>query len=364
VGGLGNCHTDSYLSLVERTLKSAFKENGLTLEVRAVAFGPFCGESSRSAQSCINMLLGPDVDLLHYSFPRASDTAEMRQTLGSVAHGSVHVIELDCAGHAQSLTKGKNALLLQKYSDFGSDVLCLEDALQTIMGESYKGRSWGLSGDGMHAKARESSSGVVWRSWLPGPLGHQFLADAVSLYLMRALRLSQAVKDKVADAPLTSIHPKCVAFHTPSFGRQEISVASAGKWRLLPGETAQDDDIPMDEREDAKCIHPDACGYYEARGSAAGELVFDIPSEESLPNREVFVCCCCNSELCVAEQFRSYVSFDWEKQVETSAGSSSSIAGSECLRVAKDMPFANKLTVSIKSQTVNVPVRIAKVIAG
>ena len=128
---------------------------------------------------------------------------------------------------------------------------------------------------------------------------------------------------------------------------------------------SQDDDIPERERNDSKCIHQDSCGYYEGRGAIAGEITFDIPAETSLPNRGVYVCCCCNSELCVAEQFRPYVTFKWEKPVENVDQDAPSLdAAPECLRVANNMPFANKLTISIQTQVVDIPVRIAKVIAG
>jgi len=305
----------------------------------------------------------------------------MRLDLGSISQGTVHVIESDCSGHAHSLVKGKNSKLLREYSAHGSDVLCLEDALQTVMGEAYAGQAWGLEGDGMHSTARQSPSGLVWRNWLPGPLGHQFLADCTSMLLFRALRLMGTLS-KNEETPVLPVAlkppPLCFALHQPHFGEEEIKDVQVGSWRRLPGEGAREDDLPPTDDDhhqqpDPECAHPDMCGYYEARGSSAGNLIFTIPPQETLPNRRVYVCCCCNSDLCIDEQFLPSVTFTWLTPVTTvsfeearriAQEDSSVIAGNECLLIATNMPFANQLTISISVTKVNVPVRIAKVIAG
>jgi len=375
VGAFGNCQRDGYLSLIETNVREAFMSQGLKFEVRTAVFGSFCGASPKSVTSCVPSLLGNAIDLLHYSFPHSDDDAETRFRLARVSGGSVHVIEPSCgASGVEQKGKGKNARLLNGFSQKGSDVLCLEEALQTVFGDKYKGQSWGLVGDGMHKTTRGSENGVVWRNWAPGPLGHQFIADATSMLLFKALRLmaslSGAPKDMAVDglAPVP-LSPACFIAHDPHHGTDDIAVSNANKWRRLPGESAGDDEIPLEDRENPNCEHPDACGFYEARGSSAGALVFKIPSSESLPGRKVFVCCCCNAELCVEEQFRDYVEFTWSQAVTVvsraeATNQNSSIVGKECLLIAKDMPFANELTISIKTGSTNVPVRISSVIAG
>jgi hypothetical protein len=103
----------------------------------------------------------------------------------------------------------------------------------------------------------------------------------------------------------------------------------------------------------------------EGRGASAGELVFEIPEEASKPGRSVYACCCCNAELCVDEQFRSYVQFKWETPVEEPTGSSrSTLVGKECIEIGRNMPSANRLTIRISTPSVNLPVRIARIIAA
>lgn len=369
VGALGNCETESYTSIINRVVSKDFEAMGVKFELRVAVFGSFCGVSSLSTSSCLEASLGSDLDLIHYSFPRSPDDANVRERLGSIANGTVHIVELDCAGHAHSLSKGKNSKLLSMYKDFGADVLCLEDALQTVMGDSYAGKAWGRVGDGMHRKARDTESGLVWRNWMPGPLGHQFLADCTSMLLLRALRLSLSKKDVVSlpIPPRLEVTPICLAPHKPIFdSSQSIVVSDMAKWQLLPGVGAGEDDIPLSQRSDPKCAHPDQCSYYQAKGSGAGEISFEIPSDESLPKRAVFICCCCNADLCVEEQFTQGIVISWTKAVETtsSGGASRILGGPECMRIAVNMPFGNTLRIRINSTMANVPVRIAKIIVG
>jgi hypothetical protein len=376
VGAFGNCQKDGYLQIIEKNVKTAFKSRGIDFELRVSVLGSFCGSSSTSNSNCLSSLIGNDVDLLQFSFPHSEDSSDMRLHLGSYAQGTVHIVESDCTSHAQSFTRGKNAKLLSKYAQFGSDVLCLDDALQTIMGEKYRGKSWNLIGDGLHKTARESNSGLVWRNWLPGPLGHQFLADCTSMLLFRALREMDSFPPDMSvslKAPALRNPPNCFAVHNPMYGENQIVPIQTGNWRLLPGESAGDDEVPVQERKEPTCIHPDACGYYEARGSTAGSIVFNIPADNTIPNRRVYICCCCNAELCVEEQFRDYVKFEWKIPVKTLSldealndrkRDDSLIAGRECLLIAKDMPSSNELSIFITAPNVNVPVRISKVIAG
>ena len=264
--------------------------------------------------------------------------------------------------------------MLKKYSKFGSDVICLEDALVSLLGAKYHGKTWGLSGDGLHDRARNSNSGIVWRNWLVGPLGHQFIADAVSMLLLKALRLMDSITEAdlnlltQTDIPAKK-QPLCFSSHSPSYGNNNkgIELVQIGNWKFLPGSSTNDDEIPANEASNPACQHKDTCGYYDGRGSSSKSLEFNIAGDQTLPNRRVYVCCCCNFDLCVSEQFQDYVQFNWETPLAIDLKDfvdDNPIAGKECRLIAASMPFANKLSISINTPQASLPVKISKIIVG
>jgi hypothetical protein len=96
--------------------------------------------------------------------------------------------------------------LLEEYSKYGANMLCLELGLKS---GGYAGKKWGAIGDGLHTTTRygeqsvppplaasvlpdaiddrRKSLGVVFRNWHPGPLGFQYISAAMAYYYLDAL---------------------------------------------------------------------------------------------------------------------------------------------------------------------------------
>lgn len=378
VGGLGSCHVSGYVGVMAEVISRAFQAAGVPVEIRTVSFGANCGSSARTSGACVDALLGDDVDVLQYSFPHGDDEPQFRADLAKWTNGSVLVLEAVCRD--DELLKGKNHLLLRDYGGLGSDVLCLHNALGNVLGKSvYLGNAWGQQGDGLHLNTRDSatasmaSSKILWRNWLPGPLGHQFIADAVSHLLLRALVLAPTIQSSSVAGPSRETVSTCWAPHEPSFSSpkslNKIKLESMGDWKMEGIPAASEDDVPTEDALFTGCQHPDKCRYLIAFGSTAGPLVFSIAENVNLPKRKVYLCCCCNHELCVEEQLKFSVNVAWEQPVgdvmvenAENADATEKQVGRECLLVANDMPFANKMTLTVKPLNPQVPIKLSRVV--
>jgi len=331
VGGHGNCHVDAYPVLLQRQLGSRFK-------VRSVAVGPWCGASPSATLACATELLGPvDVAQVSFSFQSGGDKARFVRGLKLLLeqlNGRVHVVDVgyECDADVQAV--------VAPYAGKGSNVFCLSRLVASDPGV------WGAEGDWLgHMRTRANASGVVWRNWRLGPMGHQIVADAFTLLYA-----------KLASAASSS----------SSTREQRRSVAPACRTGALVAIPPNVDEVPAVDRNRAECaLDSDVCGFVPIATGASQQYVFGATANEGA---EVHVCCCCNDELCIKEQLQDGMA---AFHVDASGGSvtaarAESAVGRECLMVAKLTGLAKSVTVKVSNvgqpATVDHVIKIGKVL--
>lgn len=301
---------DFYLTLVNQTLAGLFQSvANLELEIRRVAL---LNHSPTSILACLDTHLGgEEVDLVHFSFPHAEFDAAWLSS--SFRNKLVHVV-------AAKLDQAQQSQLLP--TDHVS-WLSLDVGLKHVL--NYAHHQWGEIGDGLHSHTRSAKPGVVWENWVPGALGHQFLADATSMLLIQALERAGEGETTTPSPSEPEAGSMCYSTHTPLFGSPSIALQDAGNWRrAVPGEQE---------------------AYWEP-GTQAGNLVFAIPQAAAAPTAiELYVCCCC-SQVCAQEQLLTGAEFSLEHGAVQLDPSSSR---SDCLLVTANLTTPNRLTISPSS---------------
>ena len=288
--GHDNCNYDSYEKQLERTLQPIFEAYGKKVEVRNAGEGGGCGDSYKNQIWCIRQLVGDDVDVLHYSWSyfEAGDREidkwhEMfiRWTLLLPNAPIPTIVNVGQGRHGDYLYK--------HYKQFGYNTVFLEKGLKKHF-KNYK-KQWGKIGDGMHNETRYGGSGVLWRSWHPGPLLFQLLSDTLAKTYVQALKLSVTQISLFhmtklltqADFPEpvfcdpnwcgSEDPPGCVNFEKPTFGSPQIRIVTPEKDELMPysnlySEYTKDWEysidglsrlIPRADRSKKECQHLDHC---------------------------------------------------------------------------------------------------------
>ena len=307
-------------------------------EVRSVAVGPWCGASPSATLACATELLGPvDVAQVSFSFQSGGDKARFVRGLKLLLeqlNGRVHVVDVgyECDADVQAV--------VAPYAGKGSNVFCLSRLVASDPGV------WGAEGDWLgHMRTRANASGVVWRNWRLGPMGHQIVADAFTLLYA-----------KLASAASSS----------SSTREQRRSVAPACRTGALVAIPPNVDEVPAVDRNRAECaLDSDVCGFVPIATGASQQYVFGATANEGA---EVHVCCCCNDELCIKEQLQDGMA---AFHVDASGGSvtaarAESAVGRECLMVAKLTGLAKSVTVKVSNvgqpATVDHVIKIGKVL--
>lgn len=339
-----NCVEDLYMNVVNATLYKVFASLGVRLEIRQVTLQE---NSPFSVMHCLDTHVGQEVDLLHVSFPRVD--FDFSLFAGKLVHFVTPIAE------RKQIDDKQGGMF---------DWLSLDVGIQRVFGSSSSPSSdWGAVGDGLHDYTRAGKPGVLWKNWIPGPLGHQFLADATSMLLLHALQLQANATTTSTDTHDQQGKSWCYSTHRPHYGETSngIQVVNPAQWTLVStaGDNNMEEPTSCDENKPEQV-------YFEATSSANGELVFSL-TKPPKPAR-VYVCCCC-SMLCAEEQLKrpNTVRYDWKHDgggvITPIEPDVSTQQRNECLLVAQNLVEANELRISLlASSSTAIPVRIARVI--
>ncbi len=340
VAGFDNCHYDTYQKQLERLMEPVWKSAGVAFEVRNSGQGGDCGDDFKNQVWCLRSLVGDDVDMTQYSWTyfEAGHSPEELQLHHELFYRWSLLMERrpvpqliythDCA----RLSK-EDVALLDRYGEYGANVLCMERGIRAA---GYPGKKWGVVGDTIHdttrygesadvGEERRRSLGVVFRNWHPGPLLFQTTADAIAYNLsdalLRAIELIEAepypsvrwprrprstgaafLPDPLACPPewCRDEVPRCTVYEKPTFGldffeRVLDDEQAAGQAETVDGEWVLWDAgprpayMPKSERKLPECAHPARCrGWRAPPSQQPGPLVFDLPD---LRLGRVAVCC-------------------------------------------------------------------------
>ncbi len=375
--GSRNCHYDTYLEQLRRTLGPLLEAAGARLEVRNAGQGGGCGDTYHNQVWCVRTLVGRDVDIVHYSWtyfevgqkdPPQFHEMFYRWTLSMEGAPIPQLLyTTDCSRLSQA-----DHSLLDTYAGYGVNVLCMERGLRKV---GFPGREWGVVGDTLHETTRygehlpedtprRRSLGVVFRDWHPGPLLFQLTADALTYSYTDALLMaldaialepnprSRWPNDRAARAPARLPEPQvcdaefcdveepphCLTYQKPTFGKSGIRrTASDEGWSEWVAAPVYD--MPEAERALPECAHLDSCaGLVAQPGEDAGWLQFEVPKLEA-----GFVAVCCSHRACGERLIESGAEFRWNGVGE---GLSTEVLwGGKCVRlngVSAELPQTNE----------------------
>ena len=338
IGGFANCRTARYLNLFQAALAPLLKAAGSSLVVRDVVLGPWCGSSPLAASlSSPELWSSPPLDELHVSFPEEEASMDSRTFKAWRAslqehfpHLAITFIEPSCSRvpppHRESAA---NALL-----NVGGDVACVTRALDALR---LKNRQWGVSAPGRLNQTRAGEAGILFRSWALGPMGHQILADA--LILQHSIALRHALTTQPSPAA-SSPEPEPQAPPPRDFIApfSTLTPATASGWTPQKGDATSRDEIPPIDQSRPECSFSSVtCPAFAFSGDSTSPATFTINIRSQVAPADVFVCCCCNGALCVAEQLLARtvrLSFDDQDVEIPNAASVSDSRFPECVRLA------------------------------
>jgi len=341
--GHDNCFYDNYENQLQRFWEPVWKAAGMDLEVRTAGQGGSCGDSFKNQVFCLKQSAGSDCNIVHYSWTyfehrgeeapfhdlmfrsamllEKSPPAHFYKTGGS---WNSQTNRLDCYGGSK---------LNDDYPGYGYNAICQEAGLTS--GGHYTGKEWGRVGDGYHNttrygaqvknKERQDSLGVEFRNWHPGPLGFEYVSDAMAnLYSHNVLDAVTLIEEewaagrdprKTFKRKLFSIKndrpgpvycdprlcnneepPECLNFEIPVFGPHGARIEDPQnnlnpylgmkqEWVLKPQpkvdyKMSSKADLLYAEKfdPDLECGFPDHCGGIHApKGPENGHVVFRLP---------------------------------------------------------------------------------------
>jgi hypothetical protein len=294
--GHDNCHYDSYESQLERTLQPVFAPARMFAIVHNAGEGGGCGDNHQNQVYCITHNVGPDVDVVHYSWTyfEKGGAQEQREQLvrwaqrmnrrPMVHHLVARGLKNTCGGDVRA-----NVDLDDAYAIYGYNAFCIQTGLyfgghdyDTEMEEGGINRfGWQYRGDGYHNTTRygedlpvddprRGSLGTVFRNWHPGPLGFQIASDAFAYVYTRGLLRALDVIEGDMKAGLDALDrwfdtgdgrgrrllrlpppddmpeplfcdplycsvphpPSCLNYEKPTFGTPGITVRTQSNWTM------------------------------------------------------------------------------------------------------------------------------------
>ena len=270
--GSQNCVYDNYPSQLERTFSSVWKAGGMKLAVQNTGVGE-CGDSFTNQVYCIQQLVSPQTDVVHYSWTyyEAGFTEKALESRESLIRWTqllrhqppVHVLNI--GPFPQDKWNISEYNLSERYSKYGYNAFYTKAQYnEAADSEMFV---YGHVGDSLHNTTRygqnetdadrKESLGVMMRSWHPGPFHFQFISDTFSyIYSQAILKALDILEDVITKklnpaetwdaskrpvvlksslpAPLfcdlycsVSEPPKCTMFSSPTFGLQGASIEGA-----------------------------------------------------------------------------------------------------------------------------------------
>ncbi|CAB9497032.1 expressed unknown protein [Seminavis robusta] len=380
--GHDNCAYDNYQHQLERTFSPIWEAAGMKLEIQNAGQGGSCGDSHKNQVWCIQQNVSPDSDIVHYSWSyfEVGDDMDGRKEREKLVRWTqllpnsppVHLVnvlfEEACLGQQEGGNPHENEMF-EAYQEYGYNAFCMRYAIASGQYQWKRGDpifEGQHSGDGLHNTTRyglnetnaerRESLGVILRNWHPGPLGFQYISDALAYsyttamlaaldrieavmatkkfaksktkpivprnhtvaeaawWRDRPIIMGQQMKDPLFCDPRyckVDQAPKCLNLEIPTYGFWGASIAKPNDdlnpfkgenqdWKEY--QEGMGDRWHMVNRLEASlyvdkpemCQFPDHCAAVEAKSPENGRMVFKLPKMEV---GMVIICFCCGKDV-------------------------------------------------------------------
>jgi hypothetical protein len=326
IAGYGNCKTDRYLTQIYNVLQPIFLLGGSSLVIEEHPIGFWCGTSPIAALSDFVMNDdGPEsIDEIHFAFPTEeigldhNNIQRHRDFLSRLAMKSSFkfIIESNCPNSNADNKSPNSKFLLDNNQQHG--VLCLNTILDNL---SLQKRGWGAISNppfdytrihNSQKSSKTNKDGILYRNWRPGPLGHQIVADTFVMLHLKAMKRALEFISKSSSQGNVNGGDKSSLFVltlSPQTPHVENMVNLDKSWKIMNhGPLPSLDEVPIQQQHDKSCTFTnneiDSCpGYFQTSRGSNGKLQFSFTIPSNVKTSKVYLCCCCNGELCVGEQF-------------------------------------------------------------